>query len=252
MFSITSIMKKKFGKLSLTTLAVLMCISAHLQAAESSDKKKDQAPPIVTPGENGSAPSDAIVLFDGTNLDEWQSGDAAAKWTLLKAESAMEVKKGTGELQTKKTFGDVQLHIEWATPSEVTGSGQGRGNSGVYLQGRYEIQVLDSFNNETYFNGQAGAFYNNAAPLVNASRPPGKWQTYDIIFVAPKPQEDGSVKPGSFTVLHNGILIQHQTPITGKASTAAAYSGATPKGPLVLQDHGNPVRYRNIWIRELN
>jgi hypothetical protein len=164
----------------------------------------------------------------------------------------MEVKKGTGSLRTKSSFGDVQLHIEWASPSVVEGSGQGRGNSGVYLQGRYEIQVLDSFNNETYFNGQAGSFYGHAAPLVNASRPPGQWQSYDIIFISPKPQADGSVKPGSFTVLHNGVLIQHQTPIHGGATTAAEFNGVTPKGPLVLQDHGNPVRYRNIWIRELN
>ena len=148
----------------------------------------------------------------------------------------MEVKKGTGSLRTKSSFGDVQLHIEWASPSVVEGSGQGRGNSGVYLQGRYEIQVLDSFNNETYFNGQAGSFYGHAAPLVNASRPPGQWQSYDIIFISPKPQADGSVKPGSFTVLHNGVLIQHQTPIHGGATTAAEFKGVTPKGPLVLQD----------------
>lgn len=221
-----------------------------VQGAESG--KKEEAPKIVTPGTNGSAPSDAIVLFDGSDLDEWQSGDGPAKWNLISSESAMEVKKGTGSLKTKKTFGDVQLHIEWASPSEVKGNGQGRGNSGVYLQGRYEIQVLDSFNNETYYNGQAGSFYGNAAPLVNASRPPGKWQTYDIIFIAPKPQEDGSIKPGSFTVLHNGVLIQNQTPIKGGATTAAAFKGVAPKGPLVLQDHGNPVRFRNIWVRELN
>ena len=235
-------------------IVCLLSLTAFQWSAVAADsgKKKEKAPEIVTPGTHGSAPSDAIVLFDGSNLDAWESGDAPAKWNLITSVSAMEVKKGTGPLKTKKSFGDVQLHIEWASPSEVKGNGQGRGNSGVYLQGRYEIQVLDSFNNETYFNGQAGSFYGNAAPLVNASRPPGKWQTYDIIFIAPKPQEDGSIKPGSFTVLHNGVLIQNQTPIKGGATTAAAFKGVAPKGPLVLQDHGNPVRFRNIWIRELN
>ena len=236
-----------------TLIAALFTLAAtqwNVNAADTDNK--ETAPEIVTPGTHGSAPSDAIVLFDGKNLDAWQSGDDAAKWNLLTSESAFEVKKGTGSLKTKKSFGDVQLHIEWASPAEVKGNGQGRGNSGVYLQGRYEIQVLDSFNNETYFNGQAGSFYNNAAPLVNATRPPGKWQTYDIIFIAPKAQEDGSVKPGSFTVLHNGVLIQNQTPIKGGATTAAAFKGVAPKGPLVLQDHGNPVRFRNIWIRNLD
>jgi len=244
-------MNNLIQKTLIATLLAFAISPWSTQAAESGDKK-EKAPKIVTPGINGSAPSDAIVLFDGTHLDAWQSGDGPAKWNLIPEESAMEVKKGTGSLKTKETFSDVQLHIEWASPSEVKGSGQGRGNSGVYLQGRYEIQVLDSFNNETYYNGQAGSFYSNAAPLVNASRPPGKWQTYDIIFIAPKPQEDGSVKPGSFTVLHNGILIQNQTPIKGGATTAAAFTGIAPTGPLVLQDHGNPVRFRNIWIRKLD
>lgn len=239
------------------TCMLLVSSIAGAQSAESNDTKPSAptaptAPTVVTPGKAGSPPSDAIVLFDGTQMDAWQSQDGPAKWSLLESEGAMEVKKGTGSLRTKSSFGDVQLHIEWASPSVVEGSGQGRGNSGVYLQGRYEIQVLDSFNNETYFNGQAGSFYGHAAPLVNASRPPGQWQSYDIIFISPKPQADGSVKPGSFTVLHNGVLIQHQTPIHGGATTAAEFKGVAPKGPLVLQDHGNPVRYRNIWIRELN
>jgi hypothetical protein len=158
---------------------------------------------------------------------------------------------GTGGIMTKEEFGDCQLHIEWATPSEVKGEGQGRGNSGVYLQGRYEIQVLDSYTNKTYFNGQAGAFYLHNAPLVNASRPPGEWQAYDIIFHPPKPGADGKTVPGSFTVLHNGVLIQDHIPVKGDSTTAAKFSGVTPKGPLFLQDHGNPVRYRNIWIRPL-
>ena len=133
----------------------------------------------------------------------------------------------------------------------MKGEGQGRGNSGVYLQGRYEIQELDSYNNKTYFNGQAGAFYGNKVPLVNVYRKPGEWQTYDIIFHTPRTGPDGKVESGSFTVLHNGVLIQDHTPVKGEATTAARFKGVTAKGPLVLQDHGTPVRFRNIWIRPL-
>ena len=206
-------------------------------------------PPIVTPGKGTEPPSDAIVLFDGKDLSQWRNMDGKeAKWELK--EGAMQV-NGTGSIRTKEEFGDVQLHVEWAAPSEVKGESQGRGNSGVYLQGRYEIQVLDSYENKTYPNGQAGSFYGHAAPLVNASRKPGEWQTYDIIFRAPKNSEGGKVVPGSFTVLHNGILVQDQTPIHGKATTAAALSGLAERGPLLLGDHGNPVLFRNIWLREL-
>ncbi|MCX6882581.1 MAG: DUF1080 domain-containing protein, partial [Verrucomicrobia bacterium] len=182
---------------------------------------------------------------------QWRNDkNEAAQWKVL-GDGAMEV-NATGSIVTREEFGDCQLHVEWATPAEVKGDSQGRGNSGVYLQGRYEIQVLDSYNNKTYFNGQAGSFYNHAAPLVNASRKPGEWQTYDIIFHAPKQSADGkSVLPGSFTVLHNGILVQDHISVKGEATTAAKFSGLAPKGPLVLQDHGNPVRYRNIWVRKL-
>jgi hypothetical protein len=240
------------AKTKLITLTGMLLVCLHPLMGADTPKPDPVAPPTVTPGKHGAPPSDAIVLFDGSSLEAWQSQDGPAKWTLLESASAMEVAKGAGSLRTKASFGDVQLHIEWASPSEVKGSGQGRGNSGVYLQGRYEIQVLDSFNNETYFNGQAGSFYGHAAPLVNASRPPGQWQSYDIVFIAPKSAPDGTVKAGSFTVFHNGVLIQNQTPIPGGSTTAADFSGIAPKGPLVLQDHGNPVRYRNIWIRELN
>lgn len=206
-------------------------------------------PPVITPGVDGQPPSDAIVLFNGKDKSKWENMNGGeAKWELK--DGAMQV-NGTGSIRTKEEFGDVQLHVEWATPSEVKGESQGRGNSGVYLQDRYEIQVLDSYQNKTYFNGQAGSFYGHAAPLVNASRKPGEWQTYDIIFHAPTKSDDGKTKPGSFTVLHNGVLVQDHTPIPGEATTAAAFSGVTPKGPLVLQDHGNPVRFRNIWIRPL-
>jgi hypothetical protein len=206
-------------------------------------------PPVVDPGPVGGPPSDAVALFDGKDLSHWKGEDGgAAKW---KVEGGAATVNGTGSIITKEEFGDCQLHVEWAAPAEVSGEGQGRGNSGVYLQGRYEIQVLDGYNNKTYFDGMAGAFYGNNPPLVNACRKPGEWQTFDIIFHAPRVSADGKLQPGSFTVLHNGVLIQDHVPVRGEATTAARFKGATPRGPLVLQDHGNPVRYRNIWIRPL-
>ena len=222
-------------------ILVLLSTLITLQAA-------DAEPQIVKPGKGTEPPSDAIVLFDGKNLSKWQAMNGGpAPWKLV--DGAMEVKGGS--IRTKEEFGDVQLHVEWAAPEEVKGEGQERGNSGVYLQGRYEIQVLDSYQNKTYPNGQAGSFYNNFPPLVNASRPPGEWQTYDIIFRAPKKGEDGKLTPGSFTVLHNGVLVQDHVPVKG-STTAAAFSGEVAKGPLMLQDHNNPVRFRNIWIRPLD
>lgn len=211
-----------------------------------------ELPPVVVPGSSFSqgapAPSDAVVLFDGKDLSEWVGPEGKPpSWKV--EDGYMEVR--SGGITTRREFGDVQLHLEWATPSVVTGKDQGRGNSGVYFQGRYEIQILDSYENVTYPDGQAAAFYLHAAPLVNASRKPGEWQTYDIVFRAPRKGADGQVIPGSFTVFHNGVLVQDRTPIPGGATTAAPASGVVPKGPLHLQDHGNPVRFRNIWIREL-
>jgi hypothetical protein len=227
------------------TLATFLCLCA-VTLAVAAEKKEETEPKVIDPG---PPPSDALVLFDGKDLSKWRSDNGgAARWKL--ADGVVEV-NGTGSIMTKEGFGDCQLHIEWATPGEVKGEGQGRGNSGVYLQGRYEIQVLDSYNNKTYFNGQAGAFYGHNAPLVNASRKPSEWQTYDIIFHAPKTGADGKVEAGSFTVLHNGVLVQDHIPVNGDATTAAKFAGVTPKGPLLLQDHGNPVRFRNIWIRRL-
>jgi 3-keto-disaccharide hydrolase len=221
----------------------VLCAGLNLSGA---DKSSEPEPKVIDPG---PPPSDAIVLFDGKDLEKWQSEKGGEpKWKL---ENGVMTVNGTGSIMTKEEFSNVQLHVEWATPSEVKGEGQGRGNSGVYLQGRYEIQVLDSYNNKTYFNGQAGAFYLHNAPLVNVSRKPGEWQTYDIIFHAPKPAADGNIEPGSFTVLHNGVLVQDHIPVKGDATTAAKFQGVASKGPLVLQDHGNPVRYRNIWIRRL-
>ena len=208
-----------------------------------------QEPKAVEPGPIGGPPSDAIVLFNGRDLSQWKGENGgAAKWEV--AEGCMTV-NGTGSILTKEEFGDVQLHVEWAAPAGVSGEGQSRGNSGVYLQGRYEMQVLDNDNNKTYFDGMAGAFYGNFPPLVNPWRKPGEWQVYDIIFHAPKATAEGKeIVPGSFTVLLNGVLVQDHVPIKG-STTAAKFTGATPKGPLVLQDHGNPVRFRNVWIRPL-
>lgn len=228
---------------------VLLLTLALAGSALAADSKKPVEPPKVQAGTAGSPPSDALVLFDGKDLSRWNNEKGGEpRWSLQ--DGAMVV-NGTGSLISKDTFADCQLHVEWATPTRIDGDGQGRGNSGVYLQGRYEIQVLDSYTNKTYFDGQAGAYYGHAAPLVNVSRAPGEWQTYDIIFHPPKTGSDGKVIPGSFTVLHNGVLVQDHVPVEGRATTAAQFTGVTPKGPLVLQDHGNPVRYRNIWIRPL-
>lgn len=209
----------------------------------------DREPPVVTPGTASAPPSDAVVLFDGKDLSAWKGEDGGEpRWKV--ADGFMEV--GPKGLMTRQEFGAIQLHLEWASPAEVKGDGQGRGNSGVYFQGRYEIQVLDSYQNKTYFNGQAASFYGHNAPLVNASRKPGQWQSYDIVFHPPSSGADGKVRPGSFTVFHNGVLVQDHIPVQGDASVAAKFSGVTPTGPLLLQDHGNPVRYRNIWVRKLD
>ena len=206
-------------------------------------------PPVVDAGPPGGRPADAIVLFDGKDLSSWKNeSGGAANW---KVQDGYAEVNGTGNVLTKDEFGDVQLHIEWASPVEIRGEGQGRGNSGVYFQGRYEVQVLDSYGNKTYPDGQAAAIYKIAAPLANVSRKPGEWQTYEIIFRAPKPAANGKVESGSLTVFHNGVLVQDHVPLKGDATTAAKFSGATPRGPLMLQDHGNPVRYRNIWLRRL-
>lgn len=240
--------KRWLGRL-LTGLVGSLGVFLASVGASAAEAQAAKEPPIVDPGPPGGPPSDAIVLFNGKDLSKWKSDRGGeARW--LVKDGYMEVTP-TGSIMTKEEFGDCQLHVEWAAPAEVKGKDQGRGNSGVYLQGRYEIQVLDSYDNKTYFDGQAGAFYGHNAPLVNACRKPGEWQTFDIIFHAPKVAADGKVEPGSFTVLHNGVLIHDHIPVKGDPTTAARFKGVTPKGPLLLQDHGNPVRFRNIWIRPL-
>lgn len=203
-------------------------------------------PPVVTPGEGSAPPSDAVVLFDGKNFDEW---DGAKDWK-VDADGGFTVK---GNLQTRRKFGDCQLHLEFASPKEVKGSGQGRGNNGVGFMGaKYEIQVLDSYDNKTYPEGQCASVYNQTPPMVNASRKPGEWQSYDILFTAPRFAEGKLARPGYVTVLHNGVVVQNHTEIRGETffDQAAAYSAHADKLPLVLMYHGNPVRFRNIWLRE--
>lgn len=213
------------------------------------------SPPVVTPGKtNSDPPSDAIVLFDGTGLSKWRGvkDGGEARWQVR--DGYAEVVPGTGDISTREEFGDCQLHVEWAAPSVIKGEGQGRGNSGIFLMDRYEVQVLDSYNNETYFHGQAGAVYKQYAPLVNASRRPGEWQAYDIIFKAPKFDEQGKVtERARVTVLHNGVLVQNNVEIHGNTwhDKPPLYLAHGPKAALKLQDHGDLVRYRNIWIRPL-
>jgi len=208
-------------------------------------------PRVVTPGEGTAPPSDAVVLFDGTSLEAWLgNGEEPARWEL---DGGAMVVNGTGGIRTKESFGDVQLHLEFATPAEVVSSSQGRGNSGVFFLGRYEVQVLDSYDNVSYADGQAAALYGQFPPLVNASRPPGEWQTYDIVFRAPVFEEGALVRPARATVLHNGVLVQDAQELIGRTAhkAVATYEPHPAEGPLQLQDHGNPVRFRNVWIRRL-
>jgi hypothetical protein len=218
-------------------------------------------PRVVTPGtestqaQPGRAPSDAVVLFDGKDLSKWvnrrRGSVTEAKW---KVENGyMEIVGGTGDLLSKEKFGDAQVHVEWASPAPVAGDSQGRGNSGVLLMERYEIQVLDCFNNPTYADGHAGAIYGQWPPLVNACRKPGEWQTYDIIFEAPRFADGKLAKPAFFTVLHNGVLLHNRKELMGPTlfRQVAHYAPHEAEAPLMLQDHKNPVRYRNIWVRRL-
>jgi hypothetical protein len=215
-------------------------------------------PRVVTPGAKpGDPPSDAIVLFDGKDLNKWMvqgkrgEGLKPANWKV--ADGYMEVTPGAGSLVTKDKFGSIQLHLEWMAPTELSGDSQWRANSGVIIMSRYEIQVLDSYNNPTYADGQAGAIYGQWPPLVNASRPPGQWQVYDIVFEAPKFEGQKLVKPAYETVFHNGVLLHNRQEVTGRMAhrVVGTYAPHGDEEPLSLQDHDVPVRYRNIWLRKL-
>jgi hypothetical protein len=221
-------------------------------------------PPVVTPGAtNTAAPSDAVILFDGKNLDQWVSTEdkSPAKWMVDKG--VLTVKKGTGNIETKKAFNNYQLHIEWKIPENITGEGQARGNSGIFLAGigkgdaGYELQVLDNYNNKTYTNGQAGSIYKQSVPLANPNKKPGEWQTYDVIWTAPVFNTDGSLKSAArVTVLFNGVLVQNNFELKGPTLYIGkpAYTQAHGASPIKLQAHGDksePISFRNIWVREL-
>jgi hypothetical protein len=224
----------------------------------------EPVPPVVTPGAaNSAAPSDAIVLFGGKNLDEWLSSrdKSPAKWVV--ADGVITVNKQAGNIETKRSFKDYQLHLEWRIPEAITGTGQARGNSGLFLASTgggdagYELQILDSYENKTYVNGQAGSIYKQSIPLVNAMRKPGEWQTYDIVWIAPRFNADGSVKtPAYVTAFHNGVLIQNHFELKGETLYIGTPSyKAYDTAPIKLQAHGDPspvISFRNIWIRELN
>lgn len=238
-------------------------MTAHAQAGDwpIHSTERPQPPVVRTAAVTSVAPpSDAVVLFDGTSLANWRSTDSTkaggggvgAKWKV--ADGYMEVVAGTGSIETTRGFGDAQLHVEWRAPVPAVGEGQERGNSGVFLMGRYEVQVLDSHDNKTYPDGQASAVYGQYPPLVNASRPPGEWQAYDIVFRAPRFAADGELlSPARMTVFHNGVLVHDDVTLTGPTGhhQRPPYALHPEKLPISLQDHGNPVRYRNIWIREL-
>jgi hypothetical protein len=261
-------MRIQFSRL-LVSAAVLAV--AFPLVAQSPDKPKPEeteiwepVPAVVTPGATcGAPPSDAILLFDGKNMDEWLSvrDQTPAKWTV--ADGVMTVSKGEGSIQTKRSFKNYQLHVEWKVPTNITGSGQARGNSGVFLASTgpgddgYELQVLDSYENKTYVNGMAGSMYKQAIPLANPTRKPGEWQTYDVVWTAPTFNSDGSLKtPAYVTVLFNGVLVENHFELKGQTLYIGKpfykpYSAA----PIKLQAHGDksePISYRNIWIRELN
>lgn len=231
-----------------TSLAAALCSLAVAMAYVEEYKSGIEwpEPPAVDPGPIGGPPSDAIVLFDGQDLSAW---DGVENWTI---ENGVATVGST--ITSKQKFGDCQFHIEFATPETVEGSGQGRGNSGVYFMSRYELQILDSYENTTYFDGQCASIYKQHPPLVNASRKPGEWQAYDVIFTAPRFNDDGTMKsPAAITVLHNGVLVQNHFELLGGTfyDQAPHYSPHPDREPIILQYHNNPTRFRNIWVRDL-
>ena len=238
----------------LIVLALVMSGYAAKDKYEVHDETRPRPQVIAPPEQFGQAPSDAIILFNGKDLSEWASDKGGdAKWTVDKEKGYMEVPKKAGGIHTRKEFGNCQLHIEWATPPPK-GGGQGRGNSGVFFMGRYELQVLDSYENKTYADGQAASIYGQYPPLVNVCRKPREWQSYDVSFVRPIFDKDGKcVRPARITVLHNGVVVHNNVEIMGPTAhkRKAKYRRHGDKGPISLQDHGNPMRFRNIWIREL-
>lgn len=253
------------------TLAIFVLVGGQSLTAKAQEKPKPSdtefytpVPPVVTPGAvNSNPPSDAIILFDGKNLNEWVSvkDNGPAKWIVNNG--VFTVDKSTSNIETKRKFNNYQLHIEWQIPSNITGEGQARGNSGLFLASTgggdlgYELQILDSYNNKTYTNGQAGSIYKQTTPLVNANRKPGEWQSYDVIWTAPVFNTDGSLKSAArVTVFFNGVLIQNNFELKGPTQYIgpASYAKAHGASPIKLQAHGDksePISFRNIWLREL-
>jgi hypothetical protein len=229
---------------------VLAAVAANVLALQKEYKSGIiwPEPRVVAPGEKpGDPPADAVILFDGKDLSKWNGGE---KWKIENGYAIVQ----KSDITTKDSFGDYQLHVEFATPEKVTGSSQGRGNSGVFLANRYEVQVLDSYDNKTYFDGQCGSLYKQTPPMVNVCRKPGEWQTYDIIFESPRFEDDGKVaKPGIVTVIQNGVVVQNHFELHGSThyDMPAAYEKHPLRQPIRLQNHGNPVKFRNIWLREL-
>ncbi len=253
-------------KIKMLTLATAIFISQQ-SIAQQGDPKVTEVwepePKVVTPANNNLPPSDAVVLFDGKNLNEWVSvNDSTSPANWIVSDGVLTVKKGTGNIQTRKRFTDYQLHLEWRIPTNITGEGQARGNSGLFLASTgpgdmgYEVQILDCYNNKTYVNGQTASIYKQAIPLANACKKPGEWQTYDVIWTAPRFKEDGSLlSPARVTVIHNGVLVQNNTELKGVTmyigKPAYKKHGASP---IKLQAHGDksePISFRNIWVREL-
>ena len=231
-------------------MALVQCVPAQLP---QETEVWEPEPVAVRPGTSDEAPADAIVLLGSGGADEWRHTDGGEVEWLMEG-GVLTVAAGTGNIETVRSFGDVQLHLEWRAPARIEGEGQGRGNSGVFLQKRYEVQILDSYDNRTYSNGQAASIYKQHIPLVNAMKPPGEWQSYDIVFTAPRFAPDGALEtPAYVTVLHNGVLVQNHVQLLGRTVFMGqpTYAAHPPRQPLMLQDHGNPVSFRNIWVRHL-
>jgi len=240
-------MRKYWSLLAGCVLAAICLVDSSASGDEYLNGIKWKSPAIVQPGAEGGAPSDAVVLFDGKDLSAWDNAD---NWKI--ADGSMV--SGRGDVRSKKAFGDCQLHIEWSAPTPAKGSGQGRGNSGVFLMNTYEIQILDSFENKTYHDGQAGAIYKQTPPQVNATRAPGTWNVYDIVWTAPKFGDDGKLKsPAYITAIHNGVLILNHFELKGDTpyNRPPAYAKHAKRLALRLQDHVNPIRFRNIWVRDI-
>lgn len=244
-------------------LAVLFALNTSLFAQENKNELPPEAtefyepvPPKVSAEANTqNPPSDAVVLFSGSDLSAWVNEKDGAEAGWIVEDGHFTVKPGTGGIKTTEQFNDMQIHLEWRAPQEIKGEGQGRGNSGVYIGNKYEVQILDSYENETYTNGQAASIYKQSPPLVNATSPPGEWNSYDIIFTAPRFNRDGMLlSPAKITVLHNGVLVQNDFELKGPTQYTGIpnYTAHDEKMSIHLQDHGNPVSFRNIWVRNLN